>query len=129
MRRVSGLRQVKSSLTMGFTEHIGCYPSFMSGIDLHGSSRVMNPANRRNRNAVKLNLVARKKSFTEQAAEYSTLALVLPVATFVGWLLGHLLDKGLGTDYLNIVGLLLGSVAGFVQLIRQVMRDTHDNDG
>ena len=61
--------------------------------------------------------------------EYSTLALVLPVATFVGWLLGHLLDKGLGTDYLNIVGLLLGSVAGFVQLIRQVMRDTHDNDG
>jgi len=44
-------------------------------------------------------------------------------------LLGHLLDKGLGTDYLNIVGLLLGSVAGFVQLIRQVMRDTHDNDG
>ncbi|MGA3258889.1 MAG: AtpZ/AtpI family protein [Bryobacteraceae bacterium] len=101
----------------------------MSGIDLHGSSRVMNPANRRNRNAVKLNLVARKKSFTEQAAEYSTLALVLPVATFVGWLLGHLLDKGLGTDYLNIVGLLLGSVAGFVQLIRQVMRDTHDNDG
>jgi F0F1-type ATP synthase assembly protein I len=89
----------------------------------------MNPANRRNRNAVKLNLVARKKSFTEQAAEYSTLALVLPVATFVGWLLGHLLDKGLGTDYLNIVGLLLGSVAGFVQLIRQVMRDTHDNDG
>ena len=92
-------------------------------------SGVTNPAHRRNHNAVKLNLVARKKSFTEQAAEYSTLALVLPVATFVGWLLGHLLDKGLGTDYLNIVGLLLGSVAGFVQLIRQVLRDTHDNDG
>jgi len=44
-------------------------------------------------------------------------------------LLGHLLDKGLGTGYLNIVGLLLGIVGGFVQLIRQVLRDTHDNDG
>jgi F0F1-type ATP synthase assembly protein I len=74
-------------------------------------------------------MVARKKSFTEQAAEYSTLALLLPVSTGVGWLLGHLLDKAFGTGYLNIAGLLLGSVAGFVQLIRQVMRDTHNNDG
>lgn len=129
MRRVSSLRQVKGSPTMGSTGHIGCYPSFMSGIDPQGNLRVMNPAHRRNPNAVKLNVVARKKSFTEQAAEYSTLAFVLPASTFVGWLLGHLLDKGLGTGYLNIVGLLLGIVGGFVQLIRQVLRDTHDNDG
>lgn len=74
-------------------------------------------------------MVARRKSFTEQAAEYSTLALLLPVSIFVGWLLGHLLDKAFGTDYLNIVGLLLGIVAGFVGLIRQAMRDTHDTDG
>ena len=74
-------------------------------------------------------MVARKKSFTEQAAEYSTLALLLPVSTVVGWVLGHLLDKAFGTGYLNIVGLILGSVAGFVQLIRQVMQDSRDNDG
>jgi F0F1-type ATP synthase assembly protein I len=74
-------------------------------------------------------MVARKKSFTELAAEYSTLAFVLPVSTFVGWLLGHLLDKAFGTGYINIVGLLLGIVAGFVQVVRQVMRDTHDTDG
>jgi F0F1-type ATP synthase assembly protein I len=73
-------------------------------------------------------MVARKKSFTELAAEYSTLAFVLPVSTAVGWLLGHLLDKAFGTGYLNIVGLMLGIVAGFVQLIRQVLQDTHDND-
>ncbi|MGA2040386.1 MAG: AtpZ/AtpI family protein [Bryobacteraceae bacterium] len=82
-----------------------------------------------NSQAVKLNVVARKKSFTEQAAEYSTLAFVLPAATAVGWFLGHLLDKAFGTGYLYIAGLLLGIVAGFVQIIRQVMRDTHDNDG
>lgn len=80
-------------------------------------------------NPVTLNVVARKKSFAEQAAEYSTLAFVLPVSTFVGWLLGHWLDKIFGTGYLDIAGLLLGIVAGFVQLIRQVTRDTHDNDG
>ena len=74
-------------------------------------------------------MVARKKSFTELAAEYSTLAFVPPVATVVGWLLGHLLDRAFGTGYLNIVGLMLGIVAGFIQLIRQAMRDTHDNDG
>lgn len=74
-------------------------------------------------------MVAHKKSFAEQAAEYTTLAFVLPVSIFVGWLLGHLLDKAFGTGYLNIAGLLLGIVAGFVQLIRQVMRDTADKDG
>jgi F0F1-type ATP synthase assembly protein I len=56
-----------------------------------------------NSQAVKLNVVARKKSFTEQAAEYSTLAFVLPAATAVGWFLGHLLDKAFGTGYLYIV--------------------------
>lgn len=74
-------------------------------------------------------MVARKKNITEQAAEYSTLALLLPVSTAVGWFLGHLLDKAFGTGYLNIAGLILGIAAGFVQFIRQVMRDTHDNDG
>ena len=63
------------------------------------------------------------------AAEYSTLAFVLPVSTLVGWLLGHLLDKAFGIGYLSIAGLILGIVAGFVQLIRQVTKDTHDNDG
>ncbi|HEY9141757.1 MAG TPA: AtpZ/AtpI family protein [Bryobacteraceae bacterium] len=114
---------------MGCTGHIGRSSGFVSGIDLHGKSCLASPANRRNHNAAKLNMVARKKSFTELAAEYSTLAFVLPAATFVGWLLGHLLDKAFGTGYLNIVGLMLGIVAGFVQLIRQVMRDTHDTDG
>lgn len=86
-------------------------------------------ANVESANATTLEMVARKKNITEQAAEYSTLALLLPVSTAVGWFLGHLLDKACGTGFLNIVGLLVGSVAGFVQLIRQVTRDTHDNDG
>lgn len=73
--------------------------------------------------------MASKKSFTERAAEYSTLAFVLPVSTFAGWLLGHWLDKLFHTGFLEVVCLILGTVAGFVSLIRQVTRDARNNDG
>jgi len=67
------------------------------------------------------------KPFTARAAEYMSLALVLPVSTFVGYLIGYWLDRKLGTQWLRIVFLILGSVAGFVQLIRQIMRDSRDD--
>jgi F0F1-type ATP synthase assembly protein I len=59
-------------------------------------------------------------------AEYSALALLLPVSTFVGYLIGYWLDRVFQTHFLYIVFLILGSVAGFAQLIRQVMRDSRD---
>jgi F0F1-type ATP synthase assembly protein I len=60
-------------------------------------------------------------------AEYSGLAMTLPACTFVGYAIGHYLDKAFGTTWLQIVFLILGSVAGFVALIRQIMRDSnHD---
>lgn len=73
-------------------------------------------------------LVAEKKPFTVMVGEYTALAFVLPVATFVGYALGYLLDKALHTHWIYIPGLLFGIVAGFVQLIRQITRDT-GNDG
>lgn len=59
-------------------------------------------------------------------AEYTGLALLLPVSTFVGYLIGKGLDHLFHTSFLYIVFLILGSVGGFVQLIRQVMQDTRD---
>jgi F0F1-type ATP synthase assembly protein I len=59
-------------------------------------------------------------------AEYTGLALLLPVATFVGYVIGRLLDRAFHTNFLYVVFLILGSAGGFVQLIRQVMRDTRD---
>ncbi len=53
-------------------------------------------------------------------ARYSGLALALPASTFVGWAIGVLLDKWLHTTWLYLAGLILGIVAGFVQLIRAV---------
>ena len=58
--------------------------------------------------------------------EYTTLAMTLPAATLVGYLIGHFLDRWLGTHFLYIVFLLLGIAAGFVQLIRQVGKDVDD---
>jgi ATP synthase protein I len=56
-----------------------------------------------------------------QIARYSQLGLVLPAATFVGWLIGVALDKWLHTTWLYLAGLLLGIVAGFIELIRTVL--------
>jgi len=65
-----------------------------------------------------------KKSLWLQVARYSQLAFVLPAALVVGWLLGALLDKWLHTTWLYMAGIILGIVAGFVELIRTVLRDT-----
>ena len=62
---------------------------------------------------------------TISAARYISIASMLPACTFVGYAIGYGLDRWLGTTYLQIVFLILGIVAGFVQLIRQLMTDIH----
>jgi len=61
-----------------------------------------------------------ERSFWLQLARYSQLAFVFPAATVVGWLLGVGLDHWLHTTWLYLVGLILGILAGFVELIRAV---------
>ncbi len=70
------------------------------------------------------------KNFMVTVGEYTSLAFLLPAATLVGYVIGYLLDKAFHTHFLYIVFLVLGIVAGFVQLIRQIQRDTRgDRDG
>jgi F0F1-type ATP synthase assembly protein I len=68
----------------------------------------------------------RKKPVIAQVEEYVALGLVLPIATFVGLAIGYLLDKAFGTHFLYIVFLILGIVAGFIQLIRRLMEESKD---
>jgi F0F1-type ATP synthase assembly protein I len=56
--------------------------------------------------------------------EYTSLAFMLPASALIGYGLGYLLDKEFETNWLYIVGLVLGIAAGLVQLVRQLMRDT-----
>jgi F0F1-type ATP synthase assembly protein I len=65
-----------------------------------------------------------KENFWVQASRYSQLAFILPAALVVGWLIGAALDRWLHTTWLYLAGVLLGIAAGFVELIRTVMRDT-----
>jgi F0F1-type ATP synthase assembly protein I len=65
-----------------------------------------------------------KKSAMQQASEYTSLAFLLPAATFVGYAIGYLLDKAFGTHFLYLVFLLLGIAAGFVKLIQRLLHDT-----
>jgi F0F1-type ATP synthase assembly protein I len=68
-----------------------------------------------------------KKSLILQLANYSQLAFIFPAATVVGWLIGAGLDHWLHTTWLYLVGLILGIVAGFVQLIRLVTSSDSKN--
>jgi F0F1-type ATP synthase assembly protein I len=68
-----------------------------------------------------------KKPWPVMVGEYTSLAFMLPASAVIGYFLGYLLDKEFGTTWIYIVGLILGIVAGFVQLIRQLMRDTRDD--
>jgi F0F1-type ATP synthase assembly protein I len=56
-----------------------------------------------------------------QLARYSQLAFVFPAATVAGWLLGAALDRWLHTTWLYLAGLILGIIAGFVELIRAAL--------
>lgn len=62
------------------------------------------------------------KSNWAQVANYAQLGFIFPAATVVGWLIGLGLDHVLHTTWLYIPGLILGIVAGFVELIRMVLR-------
>jgi ATP synthase protein I len=56
--------------------------------------------------------------------KYLNLALLLPISTFVGYLMGYGLDKLFHTTWIRYIFLLLGSVAGFIELIRELNKDT-----
>jgi F0F1-type ATP synthase assembly protein I len=67
------------------------------------------------------------KTVMAMVSEYTALAFLLPTCTFVGYVIGYLLDKAFHTHFLYLVFLILGIVSGFVELIRQIQRDTGDN--
>jgi F0F1-type ATP synthase assembly protein I len=68
-----------------------------------------------------------KKPWPVLVGEYTSLAFLLPVSALVGYAIGYVLDRQFGTKWLYIPFLILGIAAGFVQLVRQLMRDTKDD--
>ena len=53
-----------------------------------------------------------------RGAEYWLLAWSVPISVVIGWGIGWLLDRRLGTEpWLQIVGFLLGAAAGLRQIL------------
>jgi ATP synthase protein I len=45
----------------------------------------------------------------------------LPACVVIGWAIGLALDHWLNRHWINIVGLIAGAIAGFVQTVRVAM--------
>jgi ATP synthase protein I len=67
------------------------------------------------------------RSFWVTVARYSQLAFVLPAAIFAGWVVGGLLDRWLHTSWIYLLGVFLGIIAGFIELIRTVLRSEKED--
>jgi F0F1-type ATP synthase assembly protein I len=62
----------------------------------------------------------RNNSPWAQASGYLSLGLILPASTFAGYLIGYLLDRLFHTTFVWLIFLLLGSVTGFLALLREL---------
>ena len=56
-----------------------------------------------------------------KAEKLFQIALVMPVAVLIGWLIGLGLDRWLHQTWIYIVGLVLGCIAGLVEAVRQAV--------
>ena len=54
------------------------------------------------------------------------LGLLLPACVVIGWAIGLALDRWLNLHWMNVAGLILGAIAGFVQTIRIVLSHSKD---
>jgi F0F1-type ATP synthase assembly protein I len=62
-----------------------------------------------------------------QIGRFSNLGFVLPTAVVLGLAIGAGLDHWLKTSWITLVGLLVGCVAGFTELIRGAVKAGKDS--
>jgi len=63
------------------------------------------------------------KSIWVGAEKYIQMGITIPACTVVGWFLGGLLEKWLHRDWLQLAGLIVGTVAGLVYFIRMAFSE------
>jgi hypothetical protein len=56
-----------------------------------------------------------------QAEKLMQIAILLPSAAFIGWLLGAWADKAWHQSWLGIAGKVFGGISGLVYVVRLVM--------
>jgi F0F1-type ATP synthase assembly protein I len=68
----------------------------------------------------------KKPSRWREVGRLTQFAFILPAGTVAGWLLGTAIDHWLQTNWCSIAGLILGTVAGFAELIRTVISSSSE---
>lgn len=68
-----------------------------------------------------------EKNAWRQFGRYTQIGFVLPASIVVGLVIGAALDRWLKTSWITLVGLLLGCVAGFVELVRILMKASKES--
>lgn len=61
-------------------------------------------------------------SFGNVFGRYLSVALLVPVATMIGYGIGYGIDHFAGTHIFKMIFLLLGTVAGFIEMIRELTK-------
>ena len=62
-----------------------------------------------------------------QAEKLMQIAILLPSAAFIGWLLGAWADKAWHQSWLALAGIVFGGISGLVYVVRLVMSTGTDN--
>ncbi|MFP5226063.1 MAG: AtpZ/AtpI family protein [Acidobacteriota bacterium] len=58
-----------------------------------------------------------------RAERLTQIAFILPVSVVIGWLGGAALDKWLHQHWIYLVGIILGCIAGFIEIFRLVLNN------
>jgi len=61
-----------------------------------------------------------------QAEKLMQIAILLPSAAIVGWLLGAWADKALHQSWIGLAGMVFGGISGLVYVVRLVMSTSTD---
>ncbi|MGD0522489.1 MAG: AtpZ/AtpI family protein [Terracidiphilus sp.] len=56
-----------------------------------------------------------------QAEKLMQIAILLPAAAFIGWLIGAWLDSRLHQEWIAIFGVVFGGISGLVGVVRMAM--------
>ena len=62
-----------------------------------------------------------------QAEKLMQIAILLPSAAFIGWLLGTWADKAWHQEWISLAGVAFGGIAGLVYVVRLVMATGGDD--
>ncbi|MGB8258843.1 MAG: AtpZ/AtpI family protein [Terracidiphilus sp.] len=64
-----------------------------------------------------------------EAEKMMQIAIMLPSAAFIGWLVGSFADRHLHQSWIGLTGIIFGGFSGLFYVVRLVLTTKSKNDG